>query len=666
MKIENAQITWLDSGLPYSSLFDDVYYSRDDELEESLHVFLKANNLSQRWQRESGCESFHLGELGFGSGLNFLQTMKLWQELSERPTRLHYIAFEKYPLATDQLRRIHKRWPCLATQSAELLAQYTDHAEGCHRLLLSSGITLDLYFGDAQQQLQQRAQEICPAIQCWFLDGFSPASNSELWTESLMGLVAASSDTSTTLSTYSVAGKVRSALKSAGFEVSKIPGFGSKRHSLLATLPAIERESGVSELAADSMARVTQTPWFTLPIPHFKEKKAVIIGAGLAGCSTAFSLAQRGWQVTVADAASTPAGGASGNAQMALRCRLYNAASPEAEFFLQAYLFALRQFTQLAQRGELAWNPCGVLQLANAMNKRSPLQATKTQALYSEQLVRHLSCEQASSAAGLALLEEGLFFASGGAMDPRSLCESYLAHPNIECAYNTRVEKLERSIDDWVVHVEASPTMRADIVVIANSHQAAQLSQCADLPLQALRGQTSEIAASAASEPLSTVVSGERTVFPVHNGHHLISASYANSTDMTPMPVDSIENIALACSNFSDDAILNRDSVRERVSVRCNAPDRMPIVGMAPNFEKMRALYADLARNAKAKFTESGEYYTGLYLNVAHGSNGLASCPLSAEYLASLVARENLPLNAGIAASLNPVRFLISDLRKQR
>jgi tRNA 5-methylaminomethyl-2-thiouridine biosynthesis bifunctional protein len=87
---------------------------------------------------------------------------------------------------------------------------------------------------------------------------------------------------------------------------------------------------------------------------------------------------------------------------------------------------------------------------------------------------------------------------------------------------------------------------------------------------------------------------------------------------------------------------------------------------MAPNLEKMRTAYAGLARNAKAKFTSAGEYYVGLYLNVAHGSNGLASCPLSAEFLASLISNENLPLSRDIAASINPTRFLIKDLKKQR
>ena len=666
MKIENAKISWLESGLPYSTEFQDIYYSRDDAVAESQHVFLEANKLRQRWEQDSGIETFHIGELGFGSGLNFLQVMKLWQGLDKRPERLHYIAFEKHPLTIDQLQRIHERWTSLATQSTELVEQYIDHSEGCHRIPLTNGIILDVYYGDAFDQLNQRMTHTCPAIQCWFLDGFSPANNSQLWEEPLMHLLASCSGENTTLSTYSVAGKVRSALKNAGFEVSKIEGFGRKRHSLHAVMPASEIELLEGKPKQDESLHSADFPWFTLPKPHFAGKTAVIIGAGLAGCSTAHSLAQRGWAVTVVDAQSKAASDASGNSQMALRCRLFNTPSPQAQFFLHAYLFALRQFTRFRRHSDLAWNPCGVLQLSNAMNKRNPLQLEKLQHLYSNQIVRLLSKDQASIEAGIGLSEEAWFFPSGGAMAPISLCETYLAHKNISCIFNARVTDLERSGEKWQVNAGQMQSIDADVVVIANSHSATQLIQCTDLPLQSLRGQTSEISANESSSKLKSVVSGGRTVFPASEGRHLLSASYANSNELQALRADSHENSIVAATNFADTDILNEETVVERVSLRCNSPDRMPLVGLAPNLEMMRTTYAELSRNARAKINSLGEYHAGLYLNVAHGSNGLASCPLSGEFLASLITNENLPLSRNAVQCLNPTRFLIKDLKKQR
>jgi tRNA 5-methylaminomethyl-2-thiouridine biosynthesis bifunctional protein len=351
---------------------------------------------------------------------------------------------------------------------------------------------------------------------------------------------------------------------------------------------------------------------------------------------------------------------------MALRCRLFNAPSSEAQFFLHAYLFALRQFTQMQQHGDLAWKPCGVLQLSNAMNKKNPLQLEKLQQLYSNQIVRYLSKAEASSEAGIALTEEAWFFPSGGAIEPASLCETYLAQGNIGCVFNARVTELNRIDEKWQVSIGQAQAINADVVVVANSHSAEQLVQCASLPLQVLRGQTSEISVNESSNKLKSVVSGGRTVFPASAGRHLLSASYANSTQLQALAADTHENSVVAATNFADADILNDDAVIERVSLRCSSPDAMPLVGMAPNLEKMRTTYAELSRNARARFNSTGRYYAGLYLNVAHGSNGLASAPLSGEFLASLISNENLPLSRDMAESLNPTRFLIKDLKKQR
>ena len=603
-----------------------------------------------------------MGELGFGSGLNFLQTLELWQQCDERPRQLHYIAFEKYPLTLQQLSRIHQRWPKLSQQSSAFIAQYTDHSEGCHRLLLAVDVVLDLYFGDALAALNARMSESCPAIQCWFLDGFSPAKNSELWQQELMQALAASSDNSTTLSSYSVAGKVRSALKNSGFEVFKVAGFGRKRHSLFAQKS--------DQPAAASKENISATPWFDLAEVSFQDKTVVVIGAGLAGCSTAHSLAQRGWRVILTEAGSDLASGASGNSHLALRCRLLNADSSEARFFLHAYLFACRQFQQLQSQHDIGWNPCAVVQLANAMNKRRPLLQENLQQLYSEQIVRRLSKQEASKQAAVLLDEEALFFPQGGAMQAAALCRSYIDHPNIELKLNTRISALSRNKQSWSVAAGSEQFIDADAVVIANSYGAAQLTQCQDLALQLVRGQTTEIPANANSEKLASVVCGARTVFPAAHNRHLISASYhlsdSESPDLEPHSEDSTENIRLAQSNFPAAELLSSNAGADRVSLRCNSADRFPIVGLLPDTEKMKTTYAALSKNASAKFTTRGHYLPGLYVNIAHGSNGLASCPISAELLASMINRENLPLSRNIIHSLNPSRFLIRDLQKQK
>lgn len=658
MNVENAQISWLESGLPYSTKFQDIYYSQDDELAESRHVFLEANQLAQRWEQDASSDCFNIAELGFGSGLNFLQVQRLWKDASSRPQRLHYIAFEKHPISLIDLERIYTRWPSLRTECDDLLSRYDDHSAGCHRMQFDGGITLDLYLGDAQEQLNARMSESCPPIQCWFLDGFAPTKNTELWGESLMRLVADSSDESTTLSSYSVAGKVRSALTSAGFEVQKIEGFGSKRHCLFAKKTAKQSEQSKSPNA--------NKPWYILPLTQTSEKSALIIGAGLAGSSTAYSLARRGWQITVIDADDRPASAASGNSELALRCRLFNSHSAEAEFFLQAFLFSRRQFAQIQSETDLTWNPCGVLQLDAAMNKKNPLREDALQSLYADQVVCSLDSELASSKAGLTVSGDALLYPSGGSMNSAALCAYYLSHGNIDCLLNSEVTALERVGRKWVAETRDGRSLQADVAVIANSSGATRYSQCAELPTHSLRGQTTKIASSEKSEEISCIVSGERTIFPVQNGGHLLSASYDSSQNLEVSPADNQHNLSAAAANFIDSDVLSKEIVGSRVSLRCNSPDRRPIVGLLPDMKVMRSMYSGLSRNARAQYDTPGSYLPDIYVNIAHGSNGLASCPLSAEYLASMIAAENLPISRDMANLLNPVRFLIQDLKKQR
>ncbi|PCJ28626.1 MAG: bifunctional tRNA (5-methylaminomethyl-2-thiouridine)(34)-methyltransferase MnmD/FAD-dependent 5-carboxymethylaminomethyl-2-thiouridine(34) oxidoreductase MnmC [SAR86 cluster bacterium] len=674
MKVENAQIQWLDSGLPYSSLFDDVYYSKDDEQAESLHVFLNANRLSQRWaetadscegrEANKSAELFTIAELGFGSGLNFLQVAKLWQESSSRPSRLNYIAFEKHPLTCEQLQRIHQRWPNLKAQSDELQRYYPDHSIGCHRICLSHDITLDLYYGEAFSQLKSRYTKVCRAIDCWFLDGFSPRLNPKLWEQQLFGLIAKTCNEKSTISSYSVAGTVRNALGDAGFAVQKLPGHGKKRHMLFAQLK-ISELSAVKEPSDKDFNNLK--PWFKLSPVTFSKRTVTVIGAGLAGCSTAYSLARRGWQVKVIDNSDAPASGASGNSQLALRCRLFKSYSDTAEFFLHSFLFAARQFSALKIANSIDWNNCGVLQLNTAMNKQQAISDEELASMYSKQVIQALSLDTANKKAGAALNDPAWFLPAGGWINPETLCEAYLSHPNIELVLGKNVDAIKPERDNWAVIDDRGEHITSEAVVIANAYSAKKFEQTRHLPLQVVRGQTTQISANGLSSSLKAVVSGKRTVFPESQQCHVISASYSNTDLQESSSTNDNEcNMTLAKSNFSDKDFLSTQIVSDRVSQRCNSIDQLPVIGMVANASAMKKTYAELSRNATATIDSPGDYHRGLYISVAHGSNGLASCPLSGEFLAALMTGENLPLSQAMINNLSPARFVIRDLKKQK
>ncbi|MFA6040569.1 MAG: tRNA (5-methylaminomethyl-2-thiouridine)(34)-methyltransferase MnmD [Methylophilus sp.] len=225
----NNFLVWRD-GQPYSSLYGDVYYSTDihnplQGLEETDYVFLLHNQLAQRWQNLSNA-SFVIAETGFGTGLNFLSACQLWLNKAPATAKLHFISVEKHPLTRDELAQAQAMWPSLNLVSNTLLEQYGDLSAGLHDYILLDGrITLSLLIGDASQMLSQLQAQ----VDAWFLDGFSPAKNPDMWQDSLYMQIARLSKADTTFATFTSAGMVRRGLQAVGFNVKKAAGYGKKR-----------------------------------------------------------------------------------------------------------------------------------------------------------------------------------------------------------------------------------------------------------------------------------------------------------------------------------------------------------------------------------------------------------------------------------------------------
>ena len=667
MSIKNAEILWLESKQPYSSQFDDIYYSSEGGLEESQHNFIAANNLNQRRLSSHPLHSkrFTIGELGFGTGLNFLLCMQLWLECSEPTHPLHYIAFEKHPLKPAALAKALQCWPQLQKFSEKLTSQYSDLGNGIQRLLFGEHIILDLHFGDATASLSDMESSQGLVVDAWFLDGFSPKQNPDMWSISLFEQLAKHSDTRTTLSSYSVAGDVRRGLSGVGFKVSRPTGFGKKRQMLLASFEG-NQSNDISK------QRIT-SPWFHLPKPSSHRGEVIIIGAGLAGCSSAYSLASRGWKVTVIEAAKSIASAASGNRQTVLKCKLFKQQSHAAEFYLQAYLFASRQFQDLSQQFAFHWQQCGVLQLDSAINNTAANHTSATSSndkdlaikqkqlaefiadFYRSDLATVVKTESASSIAGIELTEGGYHLPHGGWLDSVKLCQAYLTHSNITLVLDTTVTAFSQAQDQqgrWSVS-STTQNWQADSLVIANSTSCDSFEQTHKLPIVPVKGQTSNYTGNKLSAAIQAVICGQRTICPSHGGMHTLGASYER------LPMD--ENTATNNASASFDAINDQANLENlqgvlaslkepqrlelklqdaRAAVRCSSKDHLPIVGLVADHEAMQDSYALLRRNAKQQFDHGGDYFNNLYINVAHGSHGLTSTPLAAEYLASLINNE--------------------------
>lgn len=683
--LEQADLLWQDDGAPYSPRYNDVYFSRDGGLAETHHVFLEGNRLQQRWLEldASGLPGvFTICELGFGTGLNFLSCLRLWQQTACQHLRLHFISCEKHPLSLEALGKALQQWPELSALSEQLLMCYPDHSPGYHRIpllinkdqhpaLSSQTVLLELYFGDALELLSQQSSPVA-SINAWFLDGFSPAQNPSLWSEDILNIIAQRSQPGSTLSSYSVTGRVVRHLRSLGFAVEKRKGFGPKRHMLFAQM----QQNTVATAAEQSTVRT-----------------AVVIGAGLAGATVARSLAERGIQVTILEQAPDIASGASGNQQAIVQLRLNKQADTQWQFNVHSYLYALRFYAHLDALSNTApnWHNCGVLTLNSAYtNTREAADSHDSGLIYAhypQRLLQALNTLQVSALTGLALQEHGLWQPGGGWINPKHCTIQCLSHPLITVKTRTFVSRLERHDEHWSVlghsatdHTPAGiegdapqkELLRADVVVIANSYAAKAFEQTADLPVSPLRGQVSHLQQNNISAGLSQVICSQRYIAPANaQGTHCVGASYIKQSidtrESEPEHRENIEKLGVLASilGFADQ---HPDS--GRAGIRGASRDYMPIAGAVPDTALPKGCYGGALLpttqgSAPDSAHENIARLPGLYISTGHGSHGSVSCPLIAEHIAAMICAELSPLPGPLSDLIDPVRFIRRQRRRQ-
>eukprot|EP01034_Spumella_vulgaris_P045425 gene45425-56583_t len=267
----NAQLDWDDQGRPRSRVFDDVYFSDKSGLDETRYVFLEQNRLQERFAALPVGGRLVIGETGFGTGLNFLCAWQLFEQHAVPGARLHFVSVEKYPLRHADLQRALALWPALKPLADQLLAQYVAIHQGFQRLILANGrVTLTLLIGDALEQLPQLDAQ----IDAWFLDGFAPAKNPDMWTAELFAELARLAAPGSTISTFTSTGWVRRLLNSAGFKMKRTPGIGLKWEILRGEFLG---------WPADAPLPAPIKPWFARPTALKGERRALVIGGGMAG-----------------------------------------------------------------------------------------------------------------------------------------------------------------------------------------------------------------------------------------------------------------------------------------------------------------------------------------------------------------------------------------------
>jgi tRNA 5-methylaminomethyl-2-thiouridine biosynthesis bifunctional protein len=651
--LPHAQLDWDDQGRPRSRVFDDVYFSDQSGLDETRYVFLEQNRLAERFAALPAHGRLVIGETGFGTGLNFLCAWQLFEQHAVAGARLHFVSVEKYPLSPADLQRALALWPELRPLADQLLTQYVAIHQGFQRIVLGNGrVTLTLLIGDALEQLPQLDAQ----IDAWFLDGFAPAKNPDMWTAELFVELARLAAPGSTISTFTSTGWVRRLLNAAGFKMKRTPGIGHKWEILRGEFLGWPQ---------DVAPPLPDKPWFARPAPQTGERRALVIGAGLAGCASAASLAARGWHVSLLERHEAVAQEASGNPQGVLYLKLSAHGTALSQLIISGFGYT-RRLLETLQRGT-DWDDCGVLQLA--FNAKEAERQAQLAAAFPEDLVHWLNQPQAATQAGIAVAHGGLFYPEGGWVHPPALCQAQAAQANIELLKHHDALELRKVEGQWQALDGERVLASAPVVILAGAAEIKRFAQSAELPLKRIRGQITRLPQTTESQTLRTVVCAEGYVAPARLGEHTLGASFDfNSDDLTPTTAEHLGNLAML-EEISGDLVarlhinqLPPETLEGRAAFRCTSPDYLPIVGPLADRTAFAQAYAALSKDARQVPDIACPWLDGLYVNSGHGSRGLITAPLSGELLAAWLDNEPLPLPRSVAEACHPNRFALRTL----
>lgn len=588
-------------GVPFSEDFQDLYHSSQGGLAQARQVFLAGNGLPARW---AGRDAFVVLETGFGIGLNFLAAWDAWRADPRRPARLHFVSVENRPFAAADLLDALGPFEELAPLARALATVMPPPLAGFHRLHFDGGrVVLTLLFGDAADSLAR----LEAGVDAFFLDGFTPARNPEAWSPAVLRELARLAAPGATLATWTVANGVRAGLADAGFSVEKRAGFANKREMLAG------HRAGAAAAACG-------------------ERRAMVIGAGVAGTLVAERLAARDWTVEVVDARERSLA-AVGLVRPVVNLR----DALNAQVSRSAHLYALQHFRALAHDGfHLQWDRSGILQLAADAEESARMRSIAAAHGYPEGFLRFVEADEAQALAGRPVRGAGWHLGSGAWVAPESLAIASLARAGgrVRRTLGRSVERLSHEDGEWVARDARGVVSTAPHVVVANAAGAARLLPEARLALARVRGQVTYLPPSPA-RTLGLPVSGSGYLAPLPEGAGWAAGASFQHGDDDPSvrAVDHRENLARAeamVPGFTAD--VHPMGIEGWAGFRTTVPDRLPVFGATA--------------------------LPGAWLATGLGSRGLLWGPLGAELIASAASGEPLPLPRELAGAISPLRFL--------
>lgn len=598
----------------YNSKFDDIYFNTYEPLAECEYAYSSALD-------EIDKSKIVVAEAGFGTGLNFFCTIEKFKSSNKKS--LHYIAVEKYPFSKDDLANIYKEFGLDSTICKEFLDNYHIVPNSLLRIyLLNRTIILDLYFGDILEFLEE-----CEfRADIWYLDGFAPSKNPQMWSEEFLSNLACYSYKDTIVRSFSCARVVRDRLSQNGFEVSKLKGYHKKREMLKA-------------ICIKPKHMIKKQIWFDSPVIT-KPKTILVIGAGISGLAIATLFKEAGFDVVVAEANDKAAQGASSNLAGICAPLITQPGVILGDMHMSSFLLS-RQFYR--QFGGDFVDFCGC----------------------DEYLVNNKLLDKFNHNSQFFSISNDIYPKANidlaMQIQPQNLCLALAK--NIDICYGYEYKSLKQLGSCYEVSFNNSNSIKADLVIFANGYRAKELfvSEFSDayMQLSSVRGQTTLVDEFMT---LNRPLSARGYITKAINKVQLIGASYARGDEyIWPRSSDDDENIALI-DEFLQGKRLN--IIGSNVGFRGYSGDRFPIIGGIHNASEYIKIYNSLLWTKNKPSNQSPAHYLNLLISAAHGSRGLSTSVLGANILLDMVLGRQICVKKSIINALNPSRFIIRKLKK--
>ncbi|NVJ49546.1 MAG: bifunctional tRNA (5-methylaminomethyl-2-thiouridine)(34)-methyltransferase MnmD/FAD-dependent 5-carboxymethylaminomethyl-2-thiouridine(34) oxidoreductase MnmC [Gammaproteobacteria bacterium] len=647
--LDTAQVDWQD-GIPFSTGFNDIYFSREDGQRESVYTFIEGNQLETRWQKLAHDE-FQILELGFGTGLNFFSTVNYWQSFHDQQRWLNYHSIEKHPLKRMDFIKAANCWPELQTFSQVIIEHYPLPLRGTFKISFPEHFAnLYLHYDDASAVLEHLIDEHI-GFDAFYLDGFAPAKNPDAWNEKLAGMLAALSNPQASFATFTAAGFVRRAMQSNGFSVSKRKGFGTKREMLVGVKADIESSPPYPELSPI---------WFKRPVPVAKKEKVAIIGAGIAGCATAYELSQAGFDVTVYESSDNVATGGSASEAGIVYPFVSKDLNPQSLFYLQAYWLLINRIKHLNM--DSIFRQCGVIKLSSD----NTFEALATQLETADSAVLDWLAPwrltEPLTTTTQPLKSFGLNFPSSGVVNIKSLCATLIEHSNARLELTALVDDLTFADGQWTLSYNQRSEQFTAVIMCA-AHHSKHLLPPHFLPANQVRGQTARVP-SKPEQQLPTIFCDSHYCIP-RGDHHYIGASFEVNDKNPEYSEDSHQQlIAQVAAMFSQCDWPFEQAQFGRVGHRHCTVDRLPYVGPLVKLAEAMRHYDELWKGKRHQKFSAADYWPNLYLNIGHGTRGVTSSWLSAALIRAYLEGSAAPLDSRLRQRLHPSRAIIRECRK--